>query len=432
MGVAVVVSLVFVIGMLNLVLGFALAVVLERRIVLYLPTWRRESVAPAPAPVPVPDTLACESQLPRDPARDLVLGQVPDKWAAMLENANAEFRTFVEASVHVLKLEVGTYREDLLDIEDLVRSAIAKNNPDATHDAVQELVALNDEWVTRQTDAMGVMTEKRDELGAHIALEKQLEKRLIDQAHAIKDHCQSIVSFDPKADEDAGAKIVQELGQLVRLAHELRDAIQESMTAIVVHEDRLETADPKLLVDPMTGLRNRLGAERQFHKWWREDDRRQRLLSVAVIDVDRFGKTNEFASTRVADHIFQALAGLLKQLASRDSGFERVFRLDGHQFLLFFGDASREAAVGNVERIRQAIDVTRFEHKEKQYLLTVRVGVTAVRPKEGTKEVLHRLQELVAAAKSAGGNRTCTDNGKKLDVVPPHELRLQPRTITVE
>jgi hypothetical protein len=37
----------------------------------------------------------------------------------MLENANAEFRTFVVASVHVLKLEVGTYREDLLDIEDL-------------------------------------------------------------------------------------------------------------------------------------------------------------------------------------------------------------------------------------------------------------------------------------------------------------------------
>jgi hypothetical protein len=74
-GVAVVVSLVFVIGMLNLVIGFALAVALERRIVLYLPTWRRESVASAPAP----DTVTCEPQLPHDPADDLVLGQVPDQ-----------------------------------------------------------------------------------------------------------------------------------------------------------------------------------------------------------------------------------------------------------------------------------------------------------------------------------------------------------------
>ena len=277
-----------------------------------------------------------------------------------------------------------------------------------------------------------VMAEKRDALGAYIALEDQLEKRVINQAPAIKEHCRSIASFDLKTDDDAGSKIVRELGQLVCLAHELRDAIQESMTAIVVHEDRLDTVDPKQLVDPMTGLRNRLGVERQFHKWWREDDRRQRLLSVALIDVDRFGKTNEFASTRVADRIFQALAGLLKQLVSRDSGFEHVFRLDGHQFLLFFGDASCDAAVGNVEHVRQAIDVTRFEHKEKQYLLKVRVGVTAVRPEEGTAELLQRLQELVAAAKSAGGNRTCKDNGQQSDVVPPHELELQPRTITVE
>ncbi|MHB8969034.1 MAG: GGDEF domain-containing protein [Pirellulaceae bacterium] len=419
------VSLVFVIGILNLVVGFALAVALERRIVLYLPTWRRESVASGT------DTPVSEPP-PRDPARDLLLGQVPDKWAAMLENTNAEFRTFVEASVQVLKLEVGTYREDLLDLEDLVRSAVAKNNADATRDAIQELVALNDEWVTRQTEAMGVMAEKRDALGAYVALENQLEKRVVNQAPAIQEHCRNIASFDLKTDDEAGSKIVRELGQLVHLAHELRDAIQESMTTIVVHEDRLDTVDPKQIVDAMTGLRNRLGVERQFRKWRREDDRRQRLLSVALIDIDCFGKTNEFASTRVADRIFLALAGLLKQLVSRDSGFERVFRLDGHQFLLFYGDASCDAAVGNVERVRQAIDVTRFEHKEKQYLLKVRVGVTAVRPDEGIEELLQRLQELVAAAKSAGGNRTCTDHGKQLDLVPPPALGLQPRTVTVE
>ncbi|MHB8866760.1 MAG: GGDEF domain-containing protein, partial [Pirellulaceae bacterium] len=109
------------------------------------------------------------------------------------------------------------------------------------------------------------------------------------------------------------------------------------------------------------------------------------------------------------------------------------FRLNGHQFLLFFGDASREAAVGNVERIRQAVETTRFEHKDKQYLLTVRAGVTAVRPEEGTDELLARLEELVTAAKSAGGNRICTDGRKTLDIVPPHEpSHQQLRTIKIE
>jgi diguanylate cyclase len=422
----IVVSLVFVVGMLNLVVGFALAIALERQFVLYLPTWRRDTSAS------VRTELAEAPPAPRDPGRDLLLGQVPDKWAELLENANAEFHTFVEASVQVLKLEVGTYREDLLDLEDLVRSAVAKNNPDAIRDAVQELVALNDEWVVRQSDAMRVMDEKREDLGAYTSLGSQLECLLVKQAPAIKNHCEVITSCDPKSDEDAGAKIVQELGHLVRLAHELRDAIQHAMTAIVISEDRLETSDRKRHLDPATGLRNRLGAERQFYKWWREDDRRQRLLSVALVDIDRFGKTNEFASTRVADRLFGALAGLIKQLVSRDSGFERVFRLDGHQFLLFFGDASRDAAIGNVERVRQTIDATRFEYKERQYILTVRAGVTAVRSDDTTEGIFDRLQALVAAAKSAGGNRTCTDNGEDLDVVPPQESSQQLRTITVE
>ena len=98
---------------------------------------------------------------------------------------------------------------------------------------------------------------------------------------------------------------------------------------------------------PLTGLRNRLGVEYQLRKWWRDDPERQRLMSVALIDFDRLGKTNEFASTRVADRIIQALAHLLKQQVSRDSGFDRVFRYNGHQFLLFFGDIGHGTADGD-------------------------------------------------------------------------------------
>ncbi len=420
------VSLVFVVGLLNLVVGFALAIALERRFVLYLPTWRRDASAAALA------ALTADRPLPRDPGRDLLLGQVPDTWSEMLEKANTEFHTLVEASVHVLNLEVSTYRNDLLDVEDLVRNAVATNNAEAIRDAVENLVALNDAWVARQTEAVRVLDVKRADRGAYAALGNQLTDLLVNQAPEIQNHCQTIASYDPKLDEDAGANIVQELGQLVRLAHELRDALQDVLVAIVTCENRLETSDRQLHLDPATGLRNRLGAERQFTKWWLDDDRHQRLLSAALIDIDRCGKMNEFAGTRVADHILQALANLLQQLASRDSGFERVFRLRGHQFLLFFGDASCEAAVGNVERIRQAIEATRFDYKDKQYLLTVRAGVTDVRPDEGTAGLLGRLQELAAVAKQAGGNRTGTDLGNKVDVVLPREPAQPPRTITVE
>ncbi len=420
----IVASVVFVIGMVNLVLGFALAVALERRVVVYLPRWRDRAASLVPED---PDADALPHAVP-----DVVVEHVPDKWRRMLEQANAEFRTFTEASVHILNLEVSTYRNDLLDIEDLVRSAIAKQNPEAIHDAVQELVALNAEWVTRQRDAVRVIVEKRAELGAYADLGNHLEAVLLEQSPAIEKLCQEISAIDAKSDEEAGEKIIRELTQLVRLTHVLRDSIAEAMVAIWAREDRLESVDRMQRTDPLTGLRNRLGVECQLHKWWREDPERQRLMCIALVDCERLGKTNEFASTRVADRILQALADVLKHQVSRDSGFERVFRHNGHQFLLFFGDAGHSSVTGTVERIRQTVAATLFEYRGKQYSLTVSAGVTALRPEDDMHQLLSRAGLLVTQAKADGGNRTCTDNGPHVGVVPAAKQDVPPRTVKIE
>jgi diguanylate cyclase (GGDEF)-like protein len=329
-------------------------------------------------------------------------------------------------------LEVGTYRNDLLDIEDLVRSAVAKQNPDAIRDAVQELVALNEEWVARQRDAVHIIAEKREELGAYSDLGNHLESLLLEQSKAIETLCKNITSLDPKNDEEAGEKIVCELTHLARLVHDLRDAIDSAMVDIMMREERIESSDRRKHVDLMTGLRNRQGIEYQLHKWWREDPERQRHLSLALFDFERLGKTNEFASTRVTDHILHAMAKLFKHQVSRDSGFERVFRYNGHQFLLFFGDVGHSTAVSTVDHIRQTVALTQFEYKGKQYSLTVRAGVTTVRREDESPELLERLAGLVTQARREGGNCTCTDDKSKIIVVPPDKKTISPRTVTIE
>jgi diguanylate cyclase (GGDEF)-like protein len=422
-----VVSVVFVVSMVNLVVGFALALALERHIVLYVPQFRAKTApSGALAASRQPEEAASTAALPQ------VLQHVPDKWIALLEQTNAEYHTFTEASVHVLKLEVSTYRNDLLDIEDLVRSAVAKQNPDAIHDAVEELVALNEEWVTRQRDAVSIIAEKREELGAYADLGNHLEAILLDQSKTIETLCADITALDPKADEDAGEKIVQDLTHLARLVHELRDAIESAMVTIMTCEDRIAPSDRRKHVDLMTGLRNRLGLEYQLRKWWREDPDRQRHLSLALVDFERLGKTNEFASTRVGDQILRALAQLFKQQASRDSGFERVFRYNGHQILVFFGDVGHSAAMATTDHIRQTVETTLFEYKGKQYSLTVRAGVSAARPEDDSPQLLQRLADLAAAAKQDGGNRTCTDEKSKIIVVQAAKKAPTPRTVTIE
>ena len=67
----------------------------------------------------------------------------------------------------------------------------------------------------------------------------RLKSRLSTQAPAIKEICVRIAAVDLANDEDGSRKIGEGLGQLVRLAHELRDAIQEAAIAIILEEGRL-------------------------------------------------------------------------------------------------------------------------------------------------------------------------------------------------
>ena len=297
---------------------------------------------------------------------------------------------------------------------------------------MQELVALNDEWVSRQMDAARVMAEREDAAGLHTEWGTGLKNRLNTQSPAIQEICTHIGSVDLVNDENGSGKIIVDLGHLVRLAHELRDAIQEATVAIVLAEGRLDTVDRSQFTDTLTGLKNQLAAERQLHKWWQEDRRRQRSLSVALLDIDGFGKLNEFASTRVADRIFRAMVGVVKHQVGIEPGFERVFRVGGHRLLLLYADVSHETAMTGVERLRAVVESAQFEYREKQYRATIRAGVTATLAKDDVNSLLSRLNSLVAAAKEAGGNCTCTAQGDTVVLVPSDETHRSSHTVTVE
>ncbi len=376
-------------------LGFALALMLERQITIPVPQLRSRGGADS-------DDVIFEL-----PAAAVTLAEVreelPARWLDLLENTGREFSTFVEASVEILKLEVDAYREDLLDIEDLVRSAIAKKNPDAMHAALRELVALNEEWGSTECEALTVLADQRHQLGEYGVIGKRLEGILLDQSTLIDDCCKSIVKLDLKHDEQAADKIITDLGNLVRMAHELRDAIREATLMIICNENQLETSDRRQHFDSLTGLQNRMGVELLFRKWWGEDVARKRQVSVALVDIDRFGELNNRLSTRVGDRLLHTMSRYLEQLTANDNGLNRVFRYGGQSFFLFFGDTGPRSAVTNMERIRQTIEAAKFEYKGGQHSLTIRAGLTDVRRDDQTLTLFARLEELVANARRAGG-----------------------------
>ena len=124
-------------------------------------------------------------------------------------------------------------------------------------------------------------------------------------------------------------------------------------------------------------------------------------LSVAVIDIDGFGKINDSHGRAVGDAV---IAWIGEQLAEQAAG-AFVARTGGDEFLCAFAPASPEQALLRMEAIRARIE-------QPQTILGVPVAVSI---STGIASFPHHIedpwllpcaaQEAMQKAKSEGGNR---------------------------
>ena len=243
--------------------------------------------------------------------------------------------------------------------------------------------------------------------------------------------CRELQALDGAVTESQDT-ITAAIGQFVGLAHELRDAIQDSLVTIFCREDRLDDFDRSHQMDVMTGLFNRLGSEVVFRNWWREDSARMRLVSVALVDVDRFDVVNRRFGSRVGDRVLGTFGRLLEQLVDKESGLDRAFRFAGQRFLVFFGDTGPRSAMNSLEEIRQTLEESTFVFGAKEFTLTVSAGVVEVEANEGTTELYQRLASLVDVAKKGGRNCTSINDGSGGVTVPAKDVQVPGRVVKIE
>ena len=276
-----VVSVVFVIGMFNLAVGFAVALVLERRVVVYLPSFRSAS----------------------GNAGSIVSENFPPTWLEKLEEGNFEISTLIEASAHVIRLEVNIYLEQLLDVEDQIWKIVDQENDEELPDAAASLIAVNDDWLAKQADAIRVLKDQGEELGEYASKGAQIEKELARQMPLLEKHLAALKGVDPTHGASVLEPIMREVSELVGLAHQLRDVMLNTIAFVMREEGKLDTVESENHRDELTGLEGRLGIELLFHNWWRDDPERSRVTSVTLIDLDKFSETNERCTTRVGDRV---------------------------------------------------------------------------------------------------------------------------------
>ncbi|MBN1501031.1 MAG: diguanylate cyclase [Spirochaetes bacterium] len=157
------------------------------------------------------------------------------------------------------------------------------------------------------------------------------------------------------------------------------------------------------ITDELTRLFNRKEFLNKFSKDIEENP--DRIISLAIIDLDFFKKVNDVHGHQMGDIVLMKLAELLKENTS-DSFFPT--RFGGEEFVILFCDTHADTAKNHVEHIREKFSEIHFKTTNGDSFHVSFSGGIAEYPafSNNLSELLSRADQALYAAKRDGRSRT--------------------------
>ncbi|QDU29722.1 Diguanylate cyclase YdeH [Anatilimnocola aggregata] len=395
----------FVLSMaiMNIGLGYSLAVLL--------------SDAPLISPTLVKRLLTVTSKAPKvEPAVEtvpLTVADLPAIWHERLTAANLPPESFVEGLLLHLYLAATPYREQLLTAEVRGRHALSRLDQPAESQLLTDVRTLHHNWRTTLDEVLQIIRQFADRLLDETPIVSQLELLLEEQLTALDRLGHDLQQIDLAKEPELGARqILAQLAASVELLHRGRDGWQHLLGKQLRGGNQKTLPSQPLYLDSLTGQISRVGMESLFHLWWAEDPQRLRLVSCALVDIDRLARLNDRLGPRAGDRILAAAAELLCGGIRTDRGFDRLVRYSGQQFLLFFGDTGPRNAGSALERIRQSLEAVTLDYEGTELDLSISAGIAAIQRNDTLDLFLARLNRSLQDAKLHGRNRTSVDEGE--------------------
>lgn len=417
-------------ALVNVGLGFALAVYARRE--NWFPPVSEEFVAALLAEVEIPSPPPPAAAAVELPASAKVTEELPAEWLSVLDDSQHACG-LVEASAHVLRLEVGRYRDHLIHIDGLVRSCRAAPDAAVIETCLAQLKAVNVEWLKKQSEATACLQAKHAELDDNAALGAGLEDILLEQTAQIETTISNLDLLDFNSNVAAGCtRLIGEIRKLIDLAHSLRDRMQEVLLAIMHQAGRLTAQDRRTQLDGLTGLYNRAGLEIILQQFWAGDPQRVRQVAAALVDVDRVGKVNETHGALLGDRLLGCLGPLVREVVEKRPETDILSRFSGQQFAILFLDNGPQFATSAVERLRQTIEASSFHASTGDITVTMTAAATEIQPRDTAQSLFARLNKTLRKAKAAGRNRTLIDTGSGPTLVAPPRFDVSPCAVELD
>jgi diguanylate cyclase (GGDEF)-like protein/PAS domain S-box-containing protein len=206
--------------------------------------------------------------------------------------------------------------------------------------------------------------------------------------------CFPLVSHDARLGviELLGSGIGQADERLLDVLTSIGTQVGQHLTVVRDRADLVARMETMARTDALTGLPNRRSWEEELKRQLAAAGRRGELLTVAMVDLDRFKDFNDAHGHPAGDQLLHD-AGAAWRLALRASDF--IARYGGDEFAVLLPACPPGNAAQVIERIRTAIPTEQ----------TCSAGIAAWDGEESADALVARADHALYTAKRQGRNR---------------------------
>jgi diguanylate cyclase (GGDEF)-like protein len=154
--------------------------------------------------------------------------------------------------------------------------------------------------------------------------------------------------------------------------------------------------------DELTGALSRRAISSQLDLEMQRAIRNQTAIAVVLLDLDNFKQINDQYGHGCGDEV---LRGFVATVSATTRSVDLLGRYGGEEFLMVLTDASENAVLLLVERIREAVVTRDWSPIAAGLRVTVSAGVAIFHGDETMTNLIKRADKALYAAKHAGRNQ---------------------------
>lgn len=163
----------------------------------------------------------------------------------------------------------------------------------------------------------------------------------------------------------------------------------------------LKKLERAAMSDFVTGLINRRCMTQKIKAQIAGNKRNHQISTIILADIDNFKKVNDTYGHDCGDLALKSVADLMKAGLREE---DVIARWGGEEFLLMLPNTNLAGGYNVAEKIRVAVEKNVFNYYEKEFFLTITLGVAELLPPLGIDDSIKRADEALYKGKEASKN----------------------------